>query len=157
MENGNEGKRQSCNNKKERENLELDASIVLKVQDFVKQYNSREIIVDSISFGFDLANAIHDFEMSEPSDNLYSYKVSEVNRLISQVIGHHQVYDNKDKNKLLDIENKYNELKTKLEEKNTIIEGLKTERDYWHGRYDTLAKYVPLPKQESFEGDVSDQ
>ena len=56
------------------------------------------------------------------------------------------------------VQEKNKSLEEKLKEQEVLIEGLKSEKNYWKGRYDTMAKYVPLPKSDdAFEGDVSDE
>ena len=134
----------------------MKEEIIAKVKDFVKKYNDRKYIVNTQPYGFDLATAIHDFEMADEEDVDYSIKVSHLNDEIDHVIASEYFHDNLTFQKLEESENRCKQLENKLKEVESIIQQLRDDKIALMTKINLYKKMYPDIRrlETTEEGDV---
>jgi len=105
-------------------------------------------------FGFDLAKAVHEFEITNPNDRFYDDKVSHLNREIDYVIASRYFHDNAMAKELEVCEEKRKELENTLNEKNEKIQLLTEEKFMLQGKLSVYER--DIPKSDTLVGDLDD-
>lgn len=150
----------------------MKQEVLMRIKDFLEKYHNGTYIIDDSKLGLyvnteygrsslveQLAEAIHEFEVTDKVHYYYNEKIRQLNKMINLSFTHGIIKQGKSiTEKVSALQEKIKHLEEKLKEKEIIIDSLKSEKDYWRGRYDTLAKYVPKPKlDDPLEGDVTDE
>lgn len=138
-----------------------------KVKEFVKKYNNGELAIDPSKFGHYVANdygvnplytqlaeAVHNFEISEQKDYDYNDNTEKLNKMISLAIGHGIIKDTTITKQIETLEEKNKLTETQLQEANKKIELLIEEKGILKGKIEMYERDMPQP--DTFIGDIDE-